>query len=114
MALKNKYLHGYSQKEQKRLYEQARFLESIVYSDIDFSSVTQLLEVGSGVGAQTEILLRRFPSMHLTGIDFNADQIRQARKFLARVPYAKGRYELFRMDAADMDLASAQKFDAAF
>ena len=79
MSPKEKYLHGYTKKEQKRLYEQARFAENIVYSDIDLSSASELLEVGSGVGAQTEILLRRFPSLHLTGIDYNANQVAQAR-----------------------------------
>jgi ubiquinone/menaquinone biosynthesis C-methylase UbiE len=114
MSTKEKYLHGYSQKEQKRLYEQARFLENIVYSEIDFSSITELLEVGGGVGAQTEILLRRFPSLRLTSIDYNADQIKQAKKFLASVAYAKGRYTINKMNAADMAFESATKFDGAF
>lgn len=114
MYSKNKYLHGYTSKEQKRLYEQAKFLESIVFSEIDFSSVKNLLEVGSGVGAQSEILLRRFPSLFLTGVDYNDAQIKQANKFLSKVPYAKSRYVIKKMNAMDMDFNSKTHFDGAF
>ena len=33
-----------------------------------------------GVGAQTEILLRHFPELHVTGIEINDDQIAEARR----------------------------------
>lgn len=109
-----KYLHGFTPVEQQRLYKQARFLENIIYSDIDLSAVTQLLEVGSGVGAQSEILLRRFPDLFLTCLDFSETQIATAKKFLASNPVAKGRYEIRQMDASDMDLPAGTKYDGAF
>jgi len=40
----------------------------------------KILEVGCGVGAQTEILLRRFPKTHVTGIDLNDKQLEAAKK----------------------------------
>ena len=52
------YLHGYSDKERDRLHRQARFLEPMVHSGLPYRRRKKLLEVGSGVGAQTEILLR--------------------------------------------------------
>ena len=61
------YLHGFSQEEQERLFRQAAFCEFEVYRNVDLSSVNNLLEVGSGVGAQSEILLRRFPKLQLKG-----------------------------------------------
>ncbi|SFG88491.1 class I SAM-dependent methyltransferase [Pontibacter chinhatensis] len=109
-----KYLHGYSPEEQQRLYKQARFMENKIYSDIDFSTVTKLLEVGCGVGAQSEILLRRFPHLHLTGIDYSERQITQAGKFLATIPYATDRYELKQENAMDMSFTSQADFDGAF
>ena len=59
------YLHGFSGTEQQRLMTQARLLESSIFGQIDYSGARRLLEVGSGVGAQTEILLRRFPDLAL-------------------------------------------------
>ncbi|MER2996199.1 class I SAM-dependent methyltransferase [Pontibacter populi] len=109
-----KYLHGYSTEEQQRLYKQARFMENKIYSDIDFSTVTNLLEVGCGVGAQSEILLRRFPHLFLTGIDYSDKQIEQAQKFLETVPYAKDRFKLMQENAMDMSFTSQAEFDGAF
>jgi ubiquinone/menaquinone biosynthesis C-methylase UbiE len=109
-----KYLHGYSSEEQQRLYKQARFMENKIYSDIDFSTVTKLLEVGCGVGAQSEILLRRFPNLFLTGLDYSEKQIEQAKSFLSSVAYATDRYELLQGDAMDMDFKSGSQFDGAF
>ncbi len=77
------YLHGYSEQEQARLYNQARFFEHIVYEKVDFSKQKRILEVGCGVGAQTEILLKRFPHLHVQGMDASSIQIEQARKKLA-------------------------------
>ncbi len=107
------YLHGFSAKEQERLRKQAEFAEHTVYKDINLSSVKNLLEVGCGVGAQSEILLRRFPKMHLTGIDFNQAQLAAANKHLAGLPYAKDRFALQHMDAGNMTLDS-QQYDGAF
>jgi ubiquinone/menaquinone biosynthesis C-methylase UbiE len=111
---KEKYLHGYNDKEQERLYQQAKFLEYDIYSGIDFSNVSKILEVGSGVGAQSEILLRRFPGLHLTGIEYMEAQASKARKFLSGIPYAKNRYEILQMNAMDMNLPSQQDYDGAF
>lgn len=109
-----KYLHGFSSQEQERLYKQARFLENTIYTDIDLSHVKNLLEVGSGVGAQSEILLRRFPDLFLTGIDFSEIQLKTAKIALQNNPVATNRYELLQMDATDMTFASNDKFDGAF
>jgi len=77
------YLHGYSPEEQARLVKQARFLEPTVFENVNFSKQQKLLEVGCGVGAQTEILLRRFPHLKIHGIDSSKPQITRARARLA-------------------------------
>jgi ubiquinone/menaquinone biosynthesis C-methylase UbiE len=107
------YIHGFSPIEQERLRKQARFAEYAVYQDVDFTRSTNILEVGCGVGAQSEILLRRFPNLFLTGIDNNLAQLEQARSYLSSLPYAQGRYELLKMDAAALEFPSAH-FDGAF
>src|SRR4029077_1012648 len=73
----------------------------------------RLLEVGAGVGAQTEILLRHFPELHVTGIEINDEQIAEARRFLSTVPWADGRYEILKMNATRLEFAP-ESFDAAF
>lgn len=107
------YLHGFSNEEQERLRKQARFAEHRIYRNIDFSKHQHVLEVGCGVGAQSEILLRRFPNLQLTGIDYSDRQIHTAQKSLASLPYAKDRYEIKKMDAMNMTFESNQ-YDGAF
>ncbi len=111
---KDKYLHGFTETEQNRLYKQARFVENKIYNTVDFSGNKHVLEIGSGVGAQTEILLRRFPELNLTCIEYEEAQIERAKQYLKSVPYAKGRFDIKQMNAKDMDFASSKDFDGAF
>lgn len=107
------YLHGFSQKEQDRLRSQAEFCEFAIYQNVNFQDRKNLLEVGCGVGAQTEILLRRFPKLNITGIDLNKAQLKSAQEHLARYPHLNGRYKLQEM-AADNLKFEANTFDCAF
>lgn len=107
------YLHGYSEQERERLHRQARFLAPMVHDRLPYRRRKKLLEVGSGVGAQTEILLRHFPDLHVTGIEINDEQLAEARRFLATVPWADGRYALMKGDASQLD-QGPESFDAAF
>jgi ubiquinone/menaquinone biosynthesis C-methylase UbiE len=107
------YLHGFSRTEQERLLRQARIAESTVFAHIDFPSATRLLEIGSGVGAQTEILLRRFPDLHATCVDFSESQLAAARTHLGALAHLDGRYALHQADAGDLPF-QPRSFDAAF
>lgn len=107
------YLHGFSATEQARLQRQARLAESTIFRSIDYGGARRLLEVGSGVGAQTEILLRRFPDLHATCVDLSAAQLQAARANLGTMPWLEGRYELHEADATDLPF-EARSFDSAF
>jgi len=107
------YLHGFSDTEQARLVRQARLLEATIFNQIDYTGVRRLLEVGSGVGAQTEILLRRFPELHVTGVDLSPDQLEAARANLEQMPWCRERYALHQADAGNLPFEPRQ-FDAAF
>lgn len=107
------YLHGFSETEQQRLRTQAEFAEFTIFQNINFSNAKRLIEVGCGVGAQTEILLRRFPKLHVTGVDLNKNQLSAAEKFIGSHPGAKGRYEFHQMSADNLNF-EAQSFDAAY
>lgn len=106
------YLHGYSAEEQQRLYQQARFLEPKVYEKIDLSTQDHILEVGCGVGAQTEILLERFPQLRVQGVDAIAAQIARAKERLSPQMTA-GRVKLDVADALHLPYQDSS-FDGAF
>lgn len=109
---KMEYLHGFDKKEQERLLHQAKFLEPYVYEGINFKSVKNLLEVGCGVGAQSQLLLKKFPKMKITGIDLSGPQL-EAAGYNLRNQIKNKRIELFQQDAQKLEL-EFEKFDAAF
>lgn len=102
MSSEQKYIHGYSSIEQERLRRQAELTEFVIYQDVNFSQIDHLLEVGCGVGAQTQILLRRFPRLKITCIDVNDDQIKAARQTLGDLDYARDRFDIHKMNAEKM------------
>ncbi|MDO8473386.1 MAG: methyltransferase domain-containing protein [Dehalococcoidia bacterium] len=106
------YIHGFSKDEQNRLYSQARFLEPMVFADVDFSGRRRVLEVGCGVGAQTQILLERFPGITVQAVDLSAAQVERASEHL-REPIAAGRARVDLADATRLPFPDAS-FDAAF
>jgi ubiquinone/menaquinone biosynthesis C-methylase UbiE len=106
------YLHGYSKEEQDRLYYQARLLEDEVYRGVDFSHCKKIIEVGCGVGAQTEILLERFPHLKILGVDLSQSQIDVAKKRLKKY-IDKDQVRLLCMNAEDIGQIK-EKFDGAF
>ncbi|SFU08555.1 Ubiquinone/menaquinone biosynthesis C-methylase UbiE [Algoriphagus locisalis] len=103
------YLHGFIPEEQQRLMDQAGVLGSLIYPRIDFSGCKKLLEVGSGVGAQTEVLLRLFPDLEITCVDYSQSQIERAKQNLA---FAGDRVSFACQDATKLDLD--EKFDSVF
>jgi ubiquinone/menaquinone biosynthesis C-methylase UbiE len=111
-GLADGYVHGFTPSEQNRLYEQAKTLENYIYDSVDFTAQKNIIEVGCGVGAQSEILLNRFPHLHIDGIDSSTTQIARAKKYLT--PYLKQkRITLQTGDALNLPFAE-NKFDGAF
>lgn len=110
------YLHGFSRGEQDRLYWQAHFLEPYVHAGIHFPGTTEnparVLEVGSGVGAQTEILLKRHPSIQIDSVDAAPKQVERARKHLAKQIREK-RVRIHQADALHLPFEE-NTFDGAF
>jgi ubiquinone/menaquinone biosynthesis C-methylase UbiE len=107
------YVHGFTPAEQQRLVRQARFLEPHVHVMLPLRRCRKLLEVGCGVGAQSEILLRHFPEMDVVGIDQSEANLQRAKKRLATIPWAKGRFQAVQADAARLHF-EADSFDGAF
>ncbi|MHC4552941.1 MAG: class I SAM-dependent methyltransferase, partial [Planctomycetota bacterium] len=72
------YVHGYSERETQRLYEQAEILEEILHSGTRFSAGQRVLEAGCGVGAQTRLLLKHSPEAVYTCIDISENSLASA------------------------------------
>ena len=60
-------------------------MEQRVHDRLPFHRSRKMLEIGCGVGAQTEILLRHFPELHVTGIDAAEDNLAEARRNLGEL-----------------------------
>ena len=103
------YLHGFIPKEQQRLMDQAGILGSLIYPRIDFTGCKKLLEIGSGVGAQTGTLLRLFPELEITCVDYSQSQLDRAKQNLA---FAGDRVTFLCQDARQLSLED--KFDSVF
>lgn len=107
------YLHGYSKQEQQRLVDQAAFLERWIYQGVDFSNNKKLLEVGCGVGAQTEILLKKFPHLEIHAVDVSPEQVAVARERLSDY-IDSGQLKISQADATDLESIDDSGFDSAF
>ena len=73
------YVHGYSDRENERLFDQANTLAGLLHYDTRYPSGSQVLEAGCGVGAQTVILARQNPESHFTSIDISPASMGAAR-----------------------------------
>ena len=75
-----KYVHGYDQRENTRLQDQAATLVDLLHSDTLYPPGSRVLEAGCGVGAQTVTLAANSPGAHITSIDISESSLAQARK----------------------------------
>ncbi len=107
------YIHGYSQTEQARLIEQGQTLSPFIFEKMDLSSVTHLLEVGSGVGAMTLGILDRYPNLPITCLEISEEQLQKARENLPQ-ELLKQQIILVQGDARQMDFPTNATFDGAF
>ena len=74
------YVHGYSERETQRLYEQAEILEAIIHAGTRFGAGQHVLEAGCGVGAQTRLLLGHSPDAKYTCIDISEKSLASAAR----------------------------------
>jgi ubiquinone/menaquinone biosynthesis C-methylase UbiE len=106
------YVHGFSTVEQDRLLTQAKFLEPLVFSQVDFSTNRHVLEIGCGVGAQTRLLLSRFSNLKTTSVDFSEAQLEVAAKTLEK-PIKEGRVVLKQASVYELPFQD-ETFDGLF
>src|SRR5256885_15322239 len=74
------YVHGYHQRENQRLQDQAATLVELLHADTIYPAGSLVLEAGCGVGAQTVTLGERSPKARFTSIDLSAESLAQAKE----------------------------------
>ena len=77
---KREYVHGYSEREERRLIDQATTLTDLLHRDTSYPSGDTVLEVGCGVGAQTVALARFSPEAKIVSMDISLESIEVAKK----------------------------------
>lgn len=83
------YVHGYSQRETRRLYEQAEILEEILHPGTEFPAGNKVLEAGCGVGAQTRLLVKRSPNAEYICIDISEKSLATAKRLKEQSGFEK-------------------------
>ncbi len=76
------YVHGYSQREAERLYDQANSVRKLLHHDTVYPAGSKVLEAGCGVGAQTVTLARNSPDAQIVSIDISPDSLEMARALI--------------------------------
>ncbi|GAB2837699.1 methyltransferase domain-containing protein [Streptomyces daliensis] len=106
------YVHGYSEREARRLGDQADTLARLLHGGTAYPPGSRVLEVGCGVGAQTVHLVNASPGAHIVAVDISGDSLAQARaRVAAEAPGAP--VEWHRADLFDLPFADAE-FDHVF
>lgn len=105
------YVHGYSERETQRLYEQAEILEDILHTGTAFPAKAKVLESGCGVGAQTRLLVKRSPDAVFTCIDISEKSLAAATRLKEQEGFDKVTFR--REDIARLSFAN-ETFDHIF
>ena len=76
------YVHGYSEREAERLYDQAGSVRDLLHHDTAFPANCTVLEAGCGVGAQTITLARNNPEARIVSVDISPESLEKAKALI--------------------------------
>jgi len=76
------YVHGYSERETERLYDQADSVRDLLHYDTEYPAGAQVIEAGCGVGAQTLTLAQKSPGAFILSIDISAESLSKAQALI--------------------------------
>jgi SAM-dependent methyltransferase len=77
-----KYVHGYSEREAKRLKDQANALDNLLHHDSTWNKGSLILEAGCGVGAQTKIIAPENSGSKFISIDISPESLIIAKELI--------------------------------
>ncbi len=87
------YVHGYNQREHRRLQDQAQTLADLLLSDSSYPAGSLILEAGCGVGAQTVTLAKKNPNAQIISIDISEASLAQAEEKIAAEKIANVKFQ---------------------
>jgi len=89
-----KYLHGYDQRENIRLQDQASSLVELLHIDTRYPAGSKVLEAGCGVGAQTITLAKNSPEAQFISLDISAASIAEAKRKITETKFTNVSFQL--------------------
>jgi len=101
---KDSYVHGYSEQEHTRLYDQANTLTDLLHGDTIYPPESRVLEAGCGVGAQTIILAKNNPETHFLSIDISEESLGKAKSLVEQAGISTVRFQkanIYQLDFAE-------------
>ncbi|WAC04735.1 MAG: methyltransferase domain-containing protein [Methanoregula sp.] len=105
------YVHGRSDRESKRLHDQASGLDFLLHEGTRYPPGSTVLEAGCGVGAQTLLLAGNSPRAQFVSVDISPESLAQAQKRVSGEGFTN---VIFRQaDICDLPF-SAGTFDHVF
>jgi SAM-dependent methyltransferase len=105
------YVHGYSERENCRLSDQANTLDALLHGDTSYPPGSRVLECGCGTGAQTVLLARNSPGARITSIDVSQDSLNKAAAAIEKEGIANVTFQT--ADVFDMPFEE-EAFDHVF
>lgn len=109
--MRERYVHGYEERENERLRDQAGALVDLLHADTSYPAGSEVLEAGCGVGAQTVTLARNSPHARFTSIDVAAESLSQAKSRIDAAGLRNVRFQQADLFAAPFRAAT---FDHVF
>lgn len=91
--MNKQYVHGYNERENIRLQNQASTLIELLHDDTFYPFGSRVLEVGCGVGAQTIPLARNSPDAFITSVDISDTSITEAKRRAAAAGVSNVHFE---------------------
>jgi SAM-dependent methyltransferase len=80
MTNDHEYVHGYSERENQRLMDQATTLTELLHYDTKYPAGSLVLEAGCGIGAQTITLLKNSTEANFICVDISEQSLKEAQK----------------------------------
>lgn len=90
----DEYVHGYSEREDQRLRDQAQTLAELLHQDTVYPPGSRVLEAGCGVGAQTVILAKNSPGARFTSVDLSPVSVQAAETAVRRAGFANVAFQV--------------------
>jgi ubiquinone/menaquinone biosynthesis C-methylase UbiE len=81
------YVHGYSEREDRRLRDQSQTLAELLHHDTIYPAGSTVLEAGCGVGAQTVILAKNSLAARFTSVDVSPASLETAAASVRRAGF---------------------------